>query len=64
MYVCICNGIREKDVKKAVNSGATTVGRVFKSQGCKAECAQCVNCIRNVIDSETCENETTLLAAE
>ncbi|NVK18414.1 MAG: (2Fe-2S)-binding protein [Methylocystaceae bacterium] len=63
MYVCICNGIREKEVKQAVNNGAATVARVFKAHGCKPECAKCVNCIRNVIDAETVEN-TTLLAAE
>ncbi|MDV7340245.1 (2Fe-2S)-binding protein [Terasakiella sp. A23] len=63
MYVCVCNGIREKQVRKAVNDGAATVGRVFKAHGCKPECAQCVNCMRNVIEQESSQ-DTTLLAAE
>ncbi len=63
MYVCVCNGIREKQVRKAVNEGASTVGRVFKAHGCKADCAQCVNCMRDVIEKET-QTDNTLLAAE
>lgn len=62
MYVCVCNGIREKQVIKAVNEGASTVGRVFKAHGCKPECAQCVNCMRDMIANETVE--PAALAAE
>lgn len=52
MYVCICNGIKEKDVRAAVNSGADTVSRVFKSQGCKPECGNCIGCMRDIMEDE------------
>jgi bacterioferritin-associated ferredoxin len=63
MYVCVCNGIKDTQVKQAANSGVQTVGGVFKAHGCKPECAQCVNCIRTIIKEEGCSVET-LLAAE
>lgn len=63
MYVCVCNAINDKQVRKAVKKGAETVGRVFKAHGCKADCAQCVNCIRDVIAEEVLSTEI-LLAAE
>lgn len=64
MYVCICNGIREKQVREAVNDGARTVGKVFKSQGCKADCAKCTNCIKNVIQEECQSAMDLMMAAE
>jgi len=63
MYVCICNGLRDKQVRNAIKNGADTAGRIFKAHGCKPECAQCVGCMRNVIKEETLSSEH-LLAAE
>ena len=63
MYVCVCNGIRERQVRKAVKDGAETVGKVFKAHGCKADCAQCINCMRDVIEEEV-RSSDILLAAE
>lgn len=63
MYICVCNGINDKQVRKAVKKGAQTVGRVFKEHDCKADCAQCVNCIRNVIKEET-HSSDVMFAAE
>ena len=63
MYVCICNGIKDKQVRKAVKNGAETVGRVFKAHGCKPECGQCVGCMRSVIQEEV-SPAPELMAAE
>ncbi|GGF67919.1 bacterioferritin-associated ferredoxin [Terasakiella brassicae] len=63
MYVCVCNGLREKEVRNAVKGGADTVGRIFKAYGCKPDCAQCIGCMRDVIEEEIAPSEQ-LLAAE
>jgi bacterioferritin-associated ferredoxin len=63
MYVCICNGIKDSDVRNSVADGAQKVSHVFKKQGCKPECARCVNCIRDIIQEETAP-EKFLIAAE
>jgi len=63
MYVCVCNGLREKEVRNAVKSGADTVGRIFKAHGCKPDCAQCIGCMRDFIEEEMVSSDQ-LLAAE
>jgi len=52
MYVCICNSLKEKQVKAAVQRGADTVGRVFKAHGCKSQCGQCTCLMRDTISDE------------
>ncbi len=52
MYVCVCNGIKDSQVRSAAQKGAGTVGQVFKAHGCKPDCAQCVGCMRDVLEDE------------
>ena len=49
MYVCNCNGIRERQVRAAIAAGATRPAEVFKSQGCAPQCAKCVCEMRQMI---------------
>lgn len=63
MYVCICNGLKEKDVRHSVRKGATKARDVFQDHGCKPDCAKCVNCMRNIIKDESQPHEI-LMAAE
>lgn len=42
MYVCNCNGIREREVHQAALEGADRACEVFQRQGCKAQCGRCV----------------------
>lgn len=49
MVVCICNAIREKDLKEAVREGADTPCSAYARLGRKAKCGQCVPFARNII---------------
>lgn len=51
MYVCNCNGIRERDVRAAIESGARRPAEVFHRHGCRAQCAKCVCELREMIDA-------------
>jgi bacterioferritin-associated ferredoxin len=51
MYVCNCNGIRERDVLEAAEQGATHPGHVFAKQGCRAQCGRCVEEMRLFLTS-------------
>lgn len=42
MYVCNCNGIRERDVDAAIADGAAHPAEVFHRHGCRAHCGRCV----------------------
>ena len=61
MYVCNCNGIRERDVLSAVEEGACRPREVFARHGCSAQCAKCVCEMRQIIQDQ---REVFALAAE
>lgn len=63
MYICICNGIKDSQVRTAAQDGAGTVGQVFRAHGCKPDCAQCVGCMRDILEEELVP-EVGMMAAE
>lgn len=61
MYVCNCNGIRERQVRAAIEGGASKPAEIFRAHGCKAQCARCVCEMRGMIDQS---RESLRYAAE
>jgi bacterioferritin-associated ferredoxin len=61
VYVCNCNGLRQRDVARAVQAGAQRPRDVFASHGCAAQCAKCVCEMRQMIQDT---RESFALAAE
>ncbi len=58
MYVCLCNALKSRDVKAAVDSGARDVAEVFKACGVKPNCGRCFEEAERFLDStETKEPE-------
>lgn len=64
MYVCICNALKEEDVRTAATNGAQKPREIFNAHGCKPECAKCTNCIRKIIQNECANPTCTSMAAE
>ena len=52
MVVCVCNGIREREVRHAARSGARSPAKAYRSLGCKAQCGQCIPFARQIIKAE------------
>jgi bacterioferritin-associated ferredoxin len=52
VYVCNCNGIRERDVRAALDQGAAKPSDVFRHCGSQPQCAKCVCDIRRMIQAE------------
>jgi bacterioferritin-associated ferredoxin len=50
VYVCNCNGIREREVRAAVDAGATRPADVFRACQSRPQCAKCVCDMRTMID--------------
>ena len=49
MYICICNALNEKDLKKACGNKCHEDGEsLLKNAGCKAECGQCLDYIESL----------------
>ena len=61
MYVCNCNGIRERDVAHAIEAGACRPKDVFDHHQCAPQCAKCVCDMRRMIQDS---REALRLAAE
>ena len=49
VYICNCNGIRERDVARAIEAGAQRPRDVFAHNDCQAQCAKCVCEMREMI---------------
>jgi len=43
MYVCLCNGVTERDIHHAVASGCRTLGDLTMRTGCGATCGSCLS---------------------
>jgi len=52
MYVCNCNGIREREVRAAITSGASRPALIFKACNSAPQCARCVCDMRKMVDEE------------
>lgn len=61
LYVCNCNGIREREVRAAIEAGASRPAEIFRARGCQAQCAKCVCEMRQMIQES---REALAFAAE
>jgi bacterioferritin-associated ferredoxin len=52
VYVCNCNGIRERDARAALEQGANRPVDVIRNCGGQLQCAKCVCDIRRMIKSK------------
>jgi bacterioferritin-associated ferredoxin len=52
MIVCVCNAIRETDVRQAAREGASCPTSVYGRFGRKPRCGQCFAFAREVIAAE------------
>ena len=50
MYVCLCRGVSDKTVKKAIDEGCLSVAAVRDCTGAASQCCKCVTDIREMID--------------
>jgi len=42
MYVCLCNGVTDHDIRRAVAAGCRTLGDLTMQTGCGANCGCCL----------------------
>jgi len=52
MVVCICNAIREKDLKAALREGAARPSEVYARLGRRPKCGQCLSFAQTIINAE------------
>ena len=55
MIVCVCNAIREDELRAAARKGAPCPRSAYKSLGCEVQCGSCLPCAREIIDEGRAE---------
>jgi len=52
MVVCVCNAIRESDVREAVRNGASCPRSAYEALGRRPRCGQCLPFARSIVEEE------------
>lgn len=52
MIVCVCNAIKERQVREAARQGASSPARAYRNLGCQVKCGQCIPFARDIIGRE------------
>ena len=52
MIVCVCNAIREDELRAAVRRGAPCPRSAYKSLGCEVQCGSCLPFASEIVDEE------------
>ena len=54
MYVCICNGIRESQIRGLARSVDGGPEQVYAALGRAPKCRQCLDTARGILEDERC----------
>ena len=49
MYVCICKGITDRDIRKAASLGARSLKNLRRELGVASDCGKCASCAQEVL---------------
>jgi len=52
MIICVCNAIREDELRAVARDGATEPLAAYNALGCEPLCGCCLDCAQDVIDEE------------
>ena len=52
MYVCICKGITEQDIKNSVVEGAASVRDLYRELALGSQCGKCVSFAKQILGNE------------
>ena len=50
MYVCICNGHRDHEIREAAKTGARCARKIYRQLGKPVRCGRCIDFATKVID--------------
>lgn len=50
MYICLCNGVTEKQVRRAIAGGATSLQSLRDELGVASQCGGCLDHAMQLLD--------------
>jgi bacterioferritin-associated ferredoxin len=51
VYICLCNGFTDRQVRRSTEDGSVSVSQVYKALGCQPKCGKCVPIVRDMLKS-------------
>ena len=60
MYVCICNGVTDHDIRQAAEAGCRTMAELTMRTGAGACCGSCVEMATGLLDQVRAARELPL----
>lgn len=58
MYVCICNGVTDHQIREAAASGVRSVAELTMRTGCGATCGTCLQTAADILDAHAPERRS------
>ena len=52
MYVCICNGVTDHQIREAAAAGCGSMAELTMRTGCGASCGSCVDMAMEMLERE------------
>ena len=50
MYVCLCNGVTDREIRQVAEAGCRTLSELTMRTGCGATCGSCVGMATQLLD--------------
>lgn len=60
MYVCICNGVTDRQIEEAAANGVRNVAELTMRTGCGATCGSCLDMAAGLLESHLRTSEFSL----
>ena len=57
MYICICNGITDREIKACVEQGASCMADLQRELGVATRCGRCRSCAEELLSEAQCQAE-------
>ena len=51
MYVCICNGVTDRDIRQAAEAGCRSLAELTMRTGCGATCGTCLDTAAAILEA-------------
>jgi bacterioferritin-associated ferredoxin len=55
LYVCICNGVTDRQIREAAASGVRSVAELTMRTGCGATCGTCLETVAEILETHAPE---------
>ena len=60
MYVCICNGVTDRQIREAAEAGCTSVAELTMRTGAGANCGSCLGLAAELLEETRARRELPL----